>query len=1075
MIKNAEQIIELGNQSIVSVLQRYVTLEKKGRSWLGLCPFHTEKTPSFTVNPDKGFYKCFGCGQAGDSAKFLTEYVGMTFPEALEHLSGVVNMKVEYTDPGDRTNYLEASKAKQQLRDAMLAQLDAVYKMYYPRPDDSWYTTYQYCNIDTREEITQVTVDGGRTWSQSTLEDFGICWAPAESFIAPLIVSEGLDADLLQAAGIVKKGSNGLYDFFRNRLLFPIHNHLGHICGFAGRKPQADSDPKNPKYLNSPESAAYEKDKILYALHQHKAAIRDAGSAILLEGYTDVITLHDNGVRHTVATCGTAFTEAQANLLKRYTDNVIVLRDGDMAGTKAAMRDVETCLQANLRVKVCCLPEGEDPDSFMRSAGAEAFIQYLAENTQDGLEWRVMLEWDETDPFKRETSIRLAGELLSSLDSEILRDEYIRRLTTKKRMGAVAKQIKQAISLQEEKLMQQGKKKLTPQQTYDAQQYGIYEANNKYYLSNDTNEGTGVQISNFVIKPIMLIVARQESKRLVEVINEHGHTFIDDIDSKVFTDFNGFQRYIEGKGNYLYNEWCKPQHHIKIKRKLYDNMPTCYPIYTMGWHKEGFYTWANGIITPEGKFINVNEYGLVSYQDTRFFLPSYSNINISSKSDDEENSHEDQKNFCYQPAPKSISFKRWAELLVKVNGDNGMMAIAWYIAAIFRDIIYTRINYFPHLNHFGPPGSGKSYLAWSIVYMFGAKPKAPFHLVNGTDAAFFRTLSWVRNGVAWFDEYSNDVRFERVEQLKGAYDGSGREKAKDAYGHNVTRTPVNSGCIITGQQQPTKDVALFTRCISLNFSAINRSHEQIKQADDLRVIEQTGQLTQITADMVKHRALIEEKFIGEFEAIKSLFRQMLLEQDNLQNIDRIINNHVVPLAVVAILAANNVVEFPFTYGQLADIAYANIIQQADAIGNQDEVSIFWQIVDYLLAKGLIRHGEDIIVESKVKETFKDTKNRGERRDSLAEDFPEEVVLVYINFTRIHPEYQERHQRSRSKTGLDIEALKYYLRSSEPFAGEKHGKKFKGQSKPAYVFRRDELPIQLRLTAETSEVEEEATF
>lgn len=1058
MIKNVDELRDIAQDYIYDIIKDYVHLKRKGNTYLGLCPFHSEKTPSFRVNHDKGFYKCFGCGQGGDAIQFLMDYENMTFPEALERVGQITKLKVEYAEMADRQEILEKATREKERREAQAAQMQYVFDIYQyqglPAHSFEWLSSLE-------NQTTDKIIDlDGRSWKLSTLHKFKVAYAPGNNFITKLATIDKLDTTIFQEIGIIKEGDHGQYDYFRERILFPIRDHLGKIVGLAGRKLSRETRKEVPKYLNSPASYLYQKDQILYGLFEHKVGIKDAGQAILSEGYTDVMSLHEHGFPTGVASCGTAFTDSQAKHLRRFTQKILILRDGDNAGYEAAKKDVITAISAGLQPLVCILPEGEDPDSFLRTKGAAALTEYMNEHTTDGVIWRVMEEWDKQDPFKQEQAVLLAAELLAEIQSDFIQEDYIRKLTVKSRLGDVKRVLKDAINKTEDKKVREGKKKLTPQQTFDAQNFGIYEANNKYWKA-EGNGNFGYEISNFVINPIMLIRARDESRRLIEIINEHNQTHIIDIDSKTLSSFERFSDHIEALGNFMYNEYADKKLHIKIKKKVYAVTPTCYPIYTMGLHKEGFYTWGNGIMKPDGKFTPVDEFGLVTFNDTKFFLKAHSKIDQSIMSDDDENTMADQSNFCFI-ASKSTSLKDISRRMVDIHGNNAMVALSWLFAALFRDFIYQNFSFFPHLNHFGPPGAGKSFLAWNILHFFGAKAKAPFHLVHGTDAAFFRTLSWVRNGVAWFDEYKNEVRFERIEALKAAYDGAGREKAKGGYGHSVTRTPVNSGCLITGQEQPIQDPALYSRCVSLSFPKKELSEEQIEQGKQLEDLMKSGQLTQLIGHIVRHREFVTDNFQKTFDTIRRQMRDSLQDEDIRIN-DRVVMNYAITLAMAKLIGEKE--ELAFNYEDLYQFSYKNMLDQMDSMSSQDEVGVFWSIVEFMLENFEIRHDSDVKVEMRTKEKFRDDEDRSNRRDTKEIIFPEEKKLIYLSFTRVHTLYQERMQRSKRTNGLDLEALKYYLRCSEGYIGEKRAKKFGKTAKPCYVFDVEALQMDFPLSIE----------
>ena len=342
MIKNAQQIRNEIN--IVDIIGTYVTLKSKGIVMVGLCPFHEEKSPSFTVYQTTNTFKCFGCGEGGDAIHFLMEKQGMTYAEALEEAAKVGKIDVEYENSEKRKEIIDREKAEQAHRQALQDTLFSVHHYLehqgplptwsvYPRKGD---TTEQLCDAD------------GRLLHIDTVQTFGMCMAPASNAIHD---SRFWDSAKLHEIGLVGKGEHSEYDFFRNRLLFRITDHRGRISGLAGRRRRSDDAAnKYAKFLNPKESLLYNKSEILFGLWENRRGIKEAGYAILVEGYMDVVTPHDYGVKCMVAPCGTALTDQQAKTLKRYTDEVIILRDGDSAGFEAAKRDVEILVRAGLKV-----------------------------------------------------------------------------------------------------------------------------------------------------------------------------------------------------------------------------------------------------------------------------------------------------------------------------------------------------------------------------------------------------------------------------------------------------------------------------------------------------------------------------------------------------------------------------------------------------------------------------------------------------------------------------------------------------------------------------------------------------
>lgn len=1046
MIKNTNDIRQAGNEAIIELLKIEITdLKKKGQSHEACCPFHGEKTPSFKVFPKTGTYKCFGCGQKGDSVSFLIDYKHMDYIQAIEFIAKFTNTPIQYDSSWtkEKAQARATENEKKRILKSTLALAHEIYKK----------------QAKPFNEVGEVIDVDGRTFKRSTVEAFGLTMVGKGFLNTTKEDSSIITIDNLLDCDLVRKNEAGkIYDSLQNRIIFPLHNHLGEIIGMSGRVFKKDEKKsKYPKYVNPSETKLYNKSNYLYGLHQNIKAISKAEKCILVEGYTDVIGLHDGGYDLALASAGTALTQQQAKIIKRYANEVFIMRDGDNAGIEAAKKDIIVLAEEGLNIKIILLPENQDPESWIRSTKPKEVMSTF-NNAQDAVIWRLMEDWHKDDVHKQHVTLELAGSILSKYPASI-QTGYIKKLTSTKNMGAVTSRLKNAIKKEEDAIIQKGGIQLSPQQANDALEFGIYESKNQYIVSNDTS-GKGVIISNFIVEPLFLIVAREEQKRLFRITNNRNKSFVADIDTNIFSNFDRFSQFIEGMGNYLYNEFAKKEHHIKLKKKVYPKMPTCYPIYTLGYHHDGFYTWGNGITTVDGKFHPVNDLGLVGHNDTMYYLPAFSSVQDTIKSDDEENVLEDQQNFCFASQPPAPSMNTWINKMVDVHGDDGLIAVAWLFAALNRSTLFKQMNNtFPHLNLFGPPQTGKSFLAWSLAYMFGGTAKTPYNLASGgTDAALARLFSGVRDGIAWCDEYSNDIDFKVVESLKKAFDGAGREKAKGGYGNSVVRSKINSGLIITGQQQPTKDIALFTRCISISFSKRKRSIEAAKKADELREIEKSGAMTQITSSMMKYRDIVKEDFFEYFDDARTTLREATKNQE-LTIGDRLISNYAMLLAVYQIIEKQEKLDKTGAK-DLYNICYSRLLEQAKHINEQDETAIFWRIVSFLLNKKnpAISHKQDIIVKHYPRISGKDINNK-----PIQFEYKEPKVLVAISLTRIAEEYRDRHKQSRGKEGLEIEALKHYLKSSDAFICYKRGQKFGKATRPAFIFDMEMLPVHFQET------------
>jgi DNA primase len=380
MIYEQHFIDELKNRAdLVRIIEPYAPLKKKGANWMGCCPFHQEKTPSFSVNPSKGFYKCFGCGKGGSAFNFVMEIEGLNFPEAIKRIAEISGIPLP--EPIDDKKY-EQSKKRREEKKEIADQVIELNKYAL----DFWENHLQENNAHARAAREYLKK---REISIETQKAFHIGFAP-DSWDALMshLRAKGADEKLIETSGLVSinEEKNRVYDRFRGRIMFPVLDIKGNPIAFGARI-LAQGEPK---YLNSPETPAYIKGEHLYGLFQSKEEIRLKKFAILVEGYLDLIALYQYGIRNTAASLGTAFTPEQSKLLGRFARRVVINYDGDKAGVKAARRAIETLLAEDFETKVLILPDGQDPDDFLKANGAESynylrgnaapFLQFVLEN-----------------------------------------------------------------------------------------------------------------------------------------------------------------------------------------------------------------------------------------------------------------------------------------------------------------------------------------------------------------------------------------------------------------------------------------------------------------------------------------------------------------------------------------------------------------------------------------------------------------------------------------------------------------------------------------------------------------------
>ena len=406
--ETVEQILQAAH--IEEVVGEFVTLKKRGSNLWGNCPFHNEKTPSFSVNPARNIFKCFGCGKAGDSAKFLMEHEHFTYPEALRYLAKKYNIKIE---------------EKQQTAEEIMQQ-SIREKMFNINEFADKYFVDTLWNTDEGKTIG-LEYFRERGYFDPIIEKFHLGYSPAKwDAFTTHAKQNGYADELLEQIGFSIKGQKGLYDRYHGRVMFPIHNLTGRVIGFGGRI--LTNDKKSPKYQNSPESEIYDKKQTLYGIYFAKNAIAKQDECILVEGYFDVLRMHQIGIENVVASSGTSLTMEQIRLVKRYTKNITMLYDGDAAGIHAALRGTDMILSEGMNVRVVVLPPEHDPDTFGKEFSVEYVSNYLKENAKDFIRFKteLLLKDAEKDPIKRGQVIRDIVETISVIPDSIFRITYVK-------------------------------------------------------------------------------------------------------------------------------------------------------------------------------------------------------------------------------------------------------------------------------------------------------------------------------------------------------------------------------------------------------------------------------------------------------------------------------------------------------------------------------------------------------------------------------------------------------------------------------------------------------------------------
>ncbi len=436
--------------NIVEVVSEFVTLHKSGVNYKGLCPFHNEKTPSFYVSPTRGTCHCFGCGKGGNPISFIMEHEQMTYPEALRWLANKYHIEIHERELSNE------EKEEESKRESMFIV-------------NEWAAGYFKDQLrNTRDgETIGMQYFRSRGIRDDIMEKFQLGYDPTNRFaLADTARTKGYKDEFLLATGICYRNDHGeLIDRYAGRVIFPWIGVSGKVVGFGGRVLDSRTKGVNQKYVNSPESDIYHKDRELYGLYQAKKAIAKEDRVFMVEGYTDVIAMHQCGIENVVANSGTALSLHQIHIIHRFTSNITLLYDGDAAGIHAALRGTDMLLSEGMNLKVLLLPDGDDPDSFARKHTAADFKKYIEENQTDFMEFKTdLLLKNERDPLKRSEAINSIVRSISLVQDQILRDTYLHECAMRMSMNEAT------LINTMNKFIRDGRDRMNPQQQQAGQQ-----------------------------------------------------------------------------------------------------------------------------------------------------------------------------------------------------------------------------------------------------------------------------------------------------------------------------------------------------------------------------------------------------------------------------------------------------------------------------------------------------------------------------------------------------------------------------------------------------------------------------
>lgn len=1008
-------LAKIKDVSLSDIILQFVKLKKQGANFKGSCPFHNEKTPSFSVSDSKNIYKCFGCGASGDGIRFIREYEKKTFVEACETIASLSAIQIEF----EEKEYSEKEKqifAAAQLQEDVLNYVIPTYRSkLFDLPAEHPVKEYLYKRGCTDEIILE--------WQ--------LGWAGTDwHYITPQLIKK----DWFEPAsklGIIKRNKEDrYYDVYRSRITIPITDKNGKYIGLAGRfieVEDADKEKSFPKYINSTDCELYNKSKILFGLNRAAKAIKESKIVVLVEGYFDVISLYPK-MQNVVASCGTALTIEQMDILKKFTNHIHIMPDNDEAGQKSFNKNLPELLSKGFRVDIVEYDElfkepklYKDPDEWaLKMLTEKNSNKHIEPNVADAIIFRANDLFNNVadDPNKKAEATEALIELICHISSENLRNSYIEKIRKDLKLKSFTKQVKDLLEKkQKEKTEIDQKKSKDLDSTLSDEDLpdGIHKKNNAFYLH-------GTRISNFTMEIVYHSqTGNDKAYRLLSVKNNSGREKMILINTDDFVSAGRFKQILARNGDYVFlgneNQLTHLQEALQKKE-----LGSIY-LEQMGWNnKYKFYVFCDGIVSVdknESSFLPIDKRGIVKYKGNNYFLPGMSEMS-------KEELFTGEKKFIYGTPVKDFGFPEWALLFFKTYKDNAKAAIPFYLASLFRDIIFEILDRFPILNLYGKYGSGKGTCAESLLYLFGKKQNS-VNLESASKIGMQRTLAFASNALTILEEYKNNLRPEILGALKPIYDGQGRVTGLNTNDSQTHVTSIKQGVILCGEDMATTNQALYSRIIMLSFK--NGNFSDGENLSKLKEMEHNGGFGYISADLLKHRFLIETNFA---EAFRNIEKQIKIEVSNIDN--RMIRNISILLAVVYLLKEK--VALPFTYEECKDFLITNMKYQHSIIIGNDQTTRFWEIIESLSIQNIILYGREFIIEN---------------------------GCLYICLKYVLPWYLKELKQRGDPNGIQsTEQLRDYLKRDKSYVDfkKKRGFNLSGKNPWCDTFKYEELNIDL---------------
>lgn len=1050
---------------IVDVISKAgITLTRRGSDFIALCPFHQEKTGSFHVSPSRNTYHCFGCGAHGDGISFLMEYENKTYPEAITELAHMYGIQVTHVEKEESEEEQQIARQRESMRLA-LAEVQKYFEdeLQADTPDAKKAREYAY-----------------NRWGKDYCLQLGIGYAPNSwDMLVRYATDHYLNNSALMDAGVIRlsEQTRKPYSFFRDRVTIPIRDRYGRIIGFTAR--YIGTNPNEAKYINSTDSLIFKKGDTVFGLNTALRHASKSGRFIIVEGAPDTLRLQSDaiGLPETVAALGTSWTESQFRTLQRYATSLVFLPDADPPkdgkshgpGIESVMKNGCTAIRLGFNVTVREIPLGADP--IMGPATPDDIEQFKLE----------LLEQKKADAKKNKLPKKLI-DLLELTDEEIeslptekivgynyfkqdpdsyinslsdfngLNDEYFAIWYGKKLFETANSEAEKAPMIAdicaevlvyiEDKVILQlclealakefGRLKIWKDALLRAQEDRRSEADKAHRDKLSANEqalrdlgiivrsgcywspgkeGELERWSNFTVEPLYHIIEGNSAVRNFRFKNNKGFVREIELKQEELITPSGFQKKIETQGNFIFKGSISQLQNLK--EYLYAITVSAEEITKLGWNSSGeFYAFGDGVV-HDNVLYPVDKLGMVQLGDRSYYLPAFAQMHI-----EEKDSYQFERSFqCRQHG--EITLYDFVDKLIAVFGDNAKVGFAFLLATLFLDVVKQTSKRLALLNIFGRKGTGKTELGTALMSFF-IRLNDPPSLATTSVSSLNDMLSCAENNLVHLDEYKNDLDFRKIEQLKQIWGGSGQTKKNMDGDKKVQRTYVRSGVILSGQDAPLRDDALFSRVIHLVYSEATFSKEAKERFAEFQGICSRG-VAHLTIQLLKLRKLFETDYSAHYNVVKREMMAALAGDSEIVE-DRILNNWLAPLA--AFHTVQTSLKLPFDYTDLFRVCLGGLRHQNSMVYKTSDVAVFWKMVDSAHMQGRMVKKAHFAIRSVT----------GFRSGKTDIDFGRKKLIIYLNFDVVAATLGQRVNGNLVVGRLDATTLESYLRTHGAFIG-----------------------------------------